>query len=142
MMRVIFACLTVVVFLLGCANTGGGESENDSSSKRPAWVVNPEKSGYLSVVGSAPPQDWGGYQAQYRVAMMKARQELAQMARVQVESTALFSVEERSGEVGRTSDIETRLRSNTDINLDEARVIEEWVDPQTGELYLWLVIPK
>ena len=73
---------------------------------------------------------------------MKARQELAQMVRVQVESTNRSQTEERAGKVSRDSDIETRLQSSLGISLDEARVIEEWVDPQSGEFYLWLVTPN
>ena len=94
------------------------------------------------MVGSAPKQDWGGREAQYRVALMKARQELAQMVRVQVESTTRSEIEERAGKVSRDADIETRLQSSVALSLENARVIEEWVDPQSGELYLWLVTPR
>lgn len=142
MFRSIFASILVAILLLGCVSASQNESLNSSVSIQPVWIANPEKNGYLSVVGSAPTQEWGGHQAQYRVALMKARQELAQMVRVQVESSAQFSVEENSGEVSRASDIETKLRSNTEINLDEARIVEEWTDPHTGELFLWLVVPK
>lgn len=137
------ACLVVVVLLLGgCTGSGPKAGSETLGSGVPSWVLNPDKAGFVSVVGSAPKQDWGGHAAQYRVAEMKARQELAQMVRVQVESSSKFSVEENSGEVTHSSEIETKLRSNTEINLEEARVVEEWTDPQTGELYLWLVIPK
>jgi hypothetical protein len=103
--------------------------------------VNPDKQGYQSVVASAPKQDWGGHAAQYRVAEMKARQELAQMVRVRVESTNRYATEDRAGKVGRSADVETRLQSSVDLSLEAARVIEEWTDPQSGELYIWLVTP-
>jgi hypothetical protein len=102
-------------------------------------VLNPEKAGFVSVVGSAPKQDWGGHAAQYRVAEMKARQELAQMVRVRVESTNRYSTEDRAGAVSRNADVETRLQSSVDLSLESARVIEEWTDPQNGDLYIWLI---
>jgi hypothetical protein len=37
--------------------------------------------------------------------------------------------------------VETRLQSSVDLSLEAARVIEEWTDPQSGELYIWLVTP-
>ncbi len=104
-------------------------------------MLNPDKPGYQSVVASAPRQDWGGHAAQYRVAEMKARQELAQMVRVRVESTNRYETEDRAGKVGRSADVETRLQSSVDLSLEAARVIEEWTDPQSGELYIWLVTP-
>ena len=141
--------LVVFVLTVGCAspssNFVSSSSSSDSTvigSKPPAWILNPNKPGYQSVVGAAPKQDWGGRETQYRVALMKARQELAQMVRLRVESTNRSQIKERAGKVSPDSDIETRLQSSVGISLDEARVIEEWVDPQSGELYLWLVTPN
>jgi hypothetical protein len=108
----------------------------------PSWVLNPDKPGYLSVVGSAPKQDWGGRDAQYRVALMKARRELAQIIRVRVTSTTQSTIADDNGKSTRQTDIETKLQSNVEMKLDSARVIEEWVDPQNGSLYLWLTTPE
>lgn len=140
-LRNLFVYLSVALLLLGCAAAGTKTSGDKPGSGAPAWVLNPEKSGYISVVGSAPKQDWGGHAAQYRVAEMKARQELAQMVRVRVESTNRYATEDRGGKVSRGADVETRLQSSVDLSLESARVIEEWMDPQSGELYIWLVTP-
>jgi hypothetical protein len=142
MLRIFPACLIVALLLPGCAGTSQKSGGPNVGSGSPAWILNPDKPGYQGVVGSAPKQDWGGREAQYRVALMKARQELAQMVRVQVESTTRSRVEDRAGKVSRDADIETRLQSSVSLSLDQARVIEEWVDPQSGELYLWLVTPR
>ncbi len=136
------ACLAAALLLLGCAGAGTKASGERSVSGAPSWVLNPDKPGYVSVVASAPKQDWGGRAAQYRVAEMKARQELAQMVRVQVESANRYETEERAGKVSRSADVETKLRSSVDLSLESARVIEEWTDPQSGELYIWLVTPR
>lgn len=135
------AVLAVAGFVLaGCAS--GSAKTAKPAKVYPAWVMNPDTPGHIGVIGSAPRQDMGGRDAQYRVAMLKARQELAQMIRVHVESTTRDQVEERGGKVTRDREIETRLRSSEALSLDRARVIDEWVDPETGELYIHLVTPK
>ena len=134
--------LAAALFLLGCAGAGSKAGGDRQVSGAPAWVLNPDKAGYVSVIGSAPKQDWGGHAAQYRVAEMKARQELAQMVRVRVESTNKFATEDRAGKVSRNADIETKLQSSVDLSLESARVVEEWTDPKSGELYIWLVTPN
>lgn len=123
-------------------STSSNSVSADADSNPPAWILNPDKPGYQSVVGSAPKQDWGGREAQYRVALMKARQELAQMVRVQVESTTQYQFVDRDGRINRDSDIETKLQSSVGLSLADARVIEEWTDPKSGEFYLWLVTPN
>jgi LPP20 lipoprotein len=143
LLRNVLSCLVAALLLLGCAGAGSkAGGSNDKPAGAPSWVLNPEKAGYVSVVGSAPKQDWGGHAAQYRVAEMKARQEMAQMVRVRVENTSQFATEERAGKVSRSSDLETRLQSSVDLSLQSARVAEEWTDPKSGELYIWLVTPN
>lgn len=137
-----FVCLIAALPLLGCAGAGSKAGSGKQVSGAPAWVLNPDKAGYVSVVGSAPKQDWGGHAAQYRVAEMKARQELAQMVRVRVESASEFATEDRAGKISRNADIETKLQSSVDLSLESARVLEEWTDPNSGELYIWLVTPN
>lgn len=135
-------CLVATLLLLGCAGAGQQAGGGKTVSGAPAWLMNPDKPGYTSVIGSAPKQDWGGRAAQFRVAEMKARQELAQMVRVRVESVNRATIEDRAGAVSRSGDVETRLQSSVDLILEKARVIEEWTDPQSGELYIWLVTPN
>jgi len=126
--------------LVGCA--GSSAKTAKAGKVYPAWVLNPGTPGHIGVIGSAPRQDMGGREAQYRVAMLKARQELAQMIRVHVESTTRSRVEDRGGRVNRDLAVDTTLRSTEALSLDRARVIDEWVDPETGELYIHLVTPK
>jgi hypothetical protein len=135
------AVLTATVIVLaGCAGSGARSAK--ANKAYPAWVINPDYPGHIGVIGSAPRQDMGGRDAQYRVAMLKARQELAQMVRVHVDSTLRTKVEARGDRVEREADMQTRLRSMEALSLERARVVNEWVDPETGELYLMLVTPK
>ena len=64
------------------------------------------------------------------------------MVRVRVESTNQYATEERAGKVTSSADQETKLQSSVDLSLESARVIEEWTDPKSGELYIWLVTPE
>lgn len=130
--------LAAVSLIAGCAGTG----VQKGNKTYPSWVLNPDYPGHIGVVGSAPKQDIGGREAQYRVATLKARQELAQMIRVHVASTLHARLEERGGQASRELDIETRLRSLETLSLERARVVNEWLDPETGELYLFLVTPR
>ncbi len=141
MLRTLALSLMAVLYFSGCAGAGPKAANEKVVSGAPAWVLNPDKPGFTSVVVSAPKQDWGGHAAQYRVAEMKARQELAQMVRVRVESANRYATVERAGKVSRNADVETKLQSSVDLSLEAARVAEEWIDPQSGELYLWLVTP-
>jgi uncharacterized lipoprotein YajG len=128
------------LLLAGCAGTSSKTAK--PNKVYPAWVINPDYPGHIGVVGSAPRQDMGGQDAQHRVAMLKARQELAQMIRVHVESTTRSEVEDRGGRVSRDLEVQTRLRSTEALSLERARVVDEWVDPETGELYIHLVTPS
>lgn len=141
MFRHVLIALVAAWLLGGCAGAGQKAEGETARPSAPSWLMNPEKSGFISVVASAPKQDWGGHAAQFRVAEMKARQELAHMVRVRVESTNRYATQEHAGEIARNSEVETRLQSSVDLSLESARVIEEWTDPHSGELYIWLVTP-
>jgi hypothetical protein len=147
-MRVyLIVLLLATISLAGCAVPEGSHKMVSSAVvtpkvSSPAWVLSPEKTGFVSVVGAAPVQDWGGRDAQYRVALKKAHQELAQMVRVQVKSTTLVKSEVSKDGLKQEADIETRLQSNVGLSLDAAQVIEQWSDPHSGMLYIWLVTPN
>ncbi len=133
------ASLVAAACVTGCGSTAPAKP----AKVYPAWVMNPDLPGYTGVIGSAPPQDMGGRDAQYRVAMLKARQELARMIRVQVEAKTTTRVEQRNGQQATQEyDSEMRLRASEALQLDRARVADEWVDSETGELYLHLITPK
>jgi hypothetical protein len=57
-------------------------------------------------------------------------------------STNLVRIEDRGGKVTQNMDVETTLQSDVALDINDTRVIEEWVDPENGDLYIWLVVPK
>jgi len=133
--------LIAALFVAGCS-APHANSGTDVSARLPAWVLNPsDKPGYMSIVGSAPKQSKGGAEAQHRVALLKARQELAESRHVQLKSVLIARTEGSAGQVSRSADIMTQLTSNEILNSDSIRVVEEWTDPLTGMLYVWYQIP-
>ncbi len=137
--RLLFFCALLAT--VSCSHATDRSAAVAATSPAPVWIQNPDKPGHLSVVGVAKRQEWGGRDAQYRVALMKARQALAQIVQTRVSSSLQMSTEQSGGQVTRDVDAELRLSSNVELQLDSARVIEEWSDPQTGTLYIWLVTP-
>lgn len=139
MVRLVFFCALLAT--VSCTHATDRPETVAATPVPPGWIQNPDKPGYLSVVGSAKRQEWGGRDAQYRVAQMKARQALAQIVQTRVSSSLQMSTEQSGGRITRDVDAELRLSSSVELQLDSARVIEEWNDPQTGTLYIWLVTP-
>jgi hypothetical protein len=108
---------------------------------RPLWVASPERSGYISVVGFAPKQTRGGMAAQHRVALTKARQQLGEMVRVRVENNYQQETQVKNGKITQSVDSFTRLSSTAALNLSNAVITAQWIDPANGDLYLLLELP-
>lgn len=106
----------------------------------PAWINQPEQDNLNGVVGWAPPQDFGGQEAQYRVALLKARKSLAESIQTRIEVT----ITQAQKESGKTAQLEAQqkatLRTHVSLQLERAYVAAEWLEPDTGNLYLWLRI--
>lgn len=137
-MKIAYGCLFVLL-LTGCQSNSTLHTATDS---KPGWVVSPERSGYISVVGYAPLPADSNEAAQYKVAMMKARQELAQMVRVRVQNKIEKTVVDDNGAVSSTANSATRLSSKAAIRMSDAQVAEQWIDPSNGGLYLLLELPQ
>jgi len=92
-----YLSLTLAVFAaagLVLAGWGGSSKSAKTAKVYLAWVLNSDTPGQIWMIGSASRQDMGGSEAQHRFAMLKARQELAQMIRVHVAD----SMQVRQGE--------------------------------------------
>jgi hypothetical protein len=105
----------------------------------PKWVLNPEDAGYpLAIVGSALPQKMGE-RAQYKMAELSARKEFAANKSVYIE-TIQKSYADNEG----NTDFESRgyLNSGGLYNFSALNKVEEWKDPDSGELFLLYVLEK
>jgi hypothetical protein len=113
------------------------------ASAYPVWFSNPNYDGYLGAVGIAGNKT-GGYARQKRLAISIAQEELARQSGIMVESE--LSIEKTLIQKGLSDEYASTIKSLSKHNsrefLRNVVVKDEWVDPKTGELYLWMVIEK
>lgn len=107
----------------------------------PAWYEDPSYPGYIGVTASAPPQSMGGLEGQRRAALLIARAEMARMKSVQVQSLSLTSTTVTGSGVTFSNEDFRRAGSTQLLQLNNVEVRDEWMHPETGELFLWLVYP-
>jgi hypothetical protein len=129
----------IIVFLVGGCQS---MPTNTASSTKPAWIDSPFRSGVISVVGYAPRQPDGNSASQYKVAILNARRELAQMVRVHIQNKVEQTVVDDNGAVSKSANIETRASSKAALRLTDAEVNAQWVDSVNGGLYLLLELPE
>lgn len=109
----------------------------------PVWVSNPNYGGVLGGVGIAKKIQGKGYAEQKRLAKQIALADLAKQIEVVVE-TELTKIEINID----TETLQYYKKRFSSLSKQEVRsmliknaVIEdEWVDPKTGDLYVWVVI--
>jgi hypothetical protein len=130
--------LPLLFLLVGCQTAPVSKL---SANAAPSWVVSPERSGFISVVGYAPQQPDGNESAQYKVALMKARQELAQMVRVRIQNKTEQTLIDDNGKVSSTGNSATQLSTKAAIRMNAAEVNAQWIDDKGG-LYLLLERPE
>lgn len=92
----------------------------------PHWFKKPQLDNHISVIGSAGQQRWGGEQAQYLAAMEDAQRLLE--AEFKNKNSSVID-----------KNLEEKIKK---LLLHKAIVKDEWSDPKTGQLYLWLVLPN
>jgi hypothetical protein len=109
---------------------------------KPDWLLSPEREGFISVVGFAPRQASGGAEAQRRVALLKAHQQLGQIVRVRIENTQQQETQVRNGKVTQSAESFTRASSHANLSLNNAEVKAQWLDPADGNYYLLLELPE
>ena len=132
----------LILLTMSLITACNGGMVRPSNSQLPAWYYEPDMPGYLGISVSAPVQSMGGIEAQRRVAISKARAELGRITRVNVQSSNVIS--QISSRDQSTTDFQnrTRLSSSEHLDVSNMEVREEWVDPKTGELYIWTLTPK
>ena len=133
--RLIFIVLTLSLNS-ACKQNTTYTSNSEQNDTYPAWVLNPQINGFVAVSASAPKQKMGGDYAQRRVALTKARQQLAEQIRVRVEAQSIDSIEVANGIVTTRQSMKARIHSLVMLNMGNARIINEWVHPNSGELYI------
>lgn len=150
--------LLVLLALAGlttaCSSTAPVPEGSDLSDS-PEWVQNMgdyqfnfgEDTEGIGAVGSAPKSGLGS-QVQREDALLAARNQLATQIRVRVRSVItqtrqrlLESGVEGTEEIGRLN-TENVLMQQVDTTIRGSRVLKQWKDPESGELYVWVVLDK
>lgn len=110
----------VLVFAVACAST---------QSEAPAWINNPGD----GVVGAAGTH-FQGVHAQRKLAVARARQELASQRGVAIESVLVINEYESATRAGSNSSQDTRVTlKKTEV---KARVEQFWQNPNSGDIYV------
>jgi len=103
----------------------------------PSWLDTPDLDGHIVAIGSSGPQKWGGEQAQYLSAMDNAQLELS--IEFKKHQKALLALKKKQPAQAEDKDIDQKIKT---LLLHDAIVKEEWKDPKTNRLYLWIVLPN
>ncbi|MFH1898695.1 MAG: LPP20 family lipoprotein [Candidatus Desantisbacteria bacterium] len=106
----------------------------------PVWVYQPDYGGVLGAVGIAKKQEKGGSAAQKRLAVIIAQAELAKQIEVMVDTR----LETEKTTIGNeySSKLSSLSRQETQQLIKNAVARDEWIQPETGELYVWVVIER
>ena len=114
-------------------------TKSDLATKKnhPLWLDNPALEGHIVAIGSSGLQKWGGEQAQYLSAMDDAQIELS--LEFKKHQKALLELKKKKTAQAEDEDIDQKIKT---LLLHDAIVKEEWKDPKTSRLYLWLVLPE
>jgi hypothetical protein len=130
--------ILISVFIAAC-NTA--TVQNKSDVILPKWIEEPAYPGHVAITTSAQPQQMGGIDAQRRVAHMLARAEMARIKSSSVQSRSTTEITSSSSGVTINADDLRRISSIQALRLNDVKVIEEWIHPESGELYMWLAYP-
>lgn len=138
--------------LLSCARDvqvkkdekGVQQQRSSPEESYPVWFYNPGHEGYLGAVGMAKKQERGGYAAQKRLAVTIAQAELARQIEVFVNSdlqTEKTIIDTKADQYYKAK-LSSLTTQETYQLIKNAVVKDEWVDPKTENLYLWVVIDE
>ena len=127
--------------LLAASSCSTGPVSPVGGVELPAWYYDPSYPGYIGVTASAPPQSMGGLEGQRRAALLIARAEMARMKSAQVQSLSQTSTTTTSSGVTFSNEDFRRVGSTQLLQLGNVEIKDEWIHPETGELFLWLVYP-
>ncbi|MDO9267416.1 MAG: hypothetical protein Q7U00_10075 [Sulfurimonas sp.] len=112
-------------------------TQSNLYQNRPVWFFRPNQNGVVGSIGIAEKEEGRNFLEQKSVALSLAKSSLAtrQKSQIASEHEALKIVhDDISGKLFETSSI---LRSET--NLDQVVERDIWLDPNSCELYIWVI---
>lgn len=110
----------------------------------PIWVYQPDYESSLGAVGIAKKQEIGGYDAQKRLAVVIAQAELSKQVELLVNSELETekTVIESEAKQSYQEKLKSLSKQETQQLIKNAIVKDEWLNPKTGDLYVWVVIER
>ena len=146
-MRTIMISILTGLLMAGCA-ASTAVKEGSAISDQPDWV---QSMGYydkgVGAIGSSAKSNLGS-QVQREDAMLSARNELAKNIESRVQS-AISQTRQRLIEQGiagaeELGSLQTQnaARQVVKMRLKNSRPVKQWKDPESGELYVWVVIEQ
>ena len=146
-MRTIMISILTGLLMAGCT-ASTAVKEGSAISDQPDWV---QSMGYydkgVGAIGSSPKSNLGS-QVQREDALLAARNELAKSIESKVQS-AISQTRQRLIEQGiagaeelGTLQTQNAARQMVNMRLNNSRPLKQWKDPESGELYVWVIIAQ
>ena len=110
----------------------------------PVWFFQPDYDGYLGAVGIAKQQAGKSFYQQQRLAKISAEAALSKKIKVVVNTELnLTQTKVEAGVVNYyRSRLQTFSKHQAEQFLSNIIVKDQWINPKTKELYVWLVLEK
>lgn len=105
-------------------------------STRPGWIHNCSVSGKVAGIGICGTHV-NGHNAQRSLAIKRAIDEIALQLGVTVNNVALIGTKANSA--GASTSVESYSFQTVEGKVVKAVIRETWKDPQTDEIYIWMV---
>ena len=129
------ALFLLLFFFAGCSQSA--MPAKVETPYYPAWVSNPNLNGLRGAIGSSDPH-FKGFTYQRQLAISRALDELAMQMGVQVDVIASREEISTGDNLSATSDIQTQQKvKNSNVT---AHIEATYLDPNTGELFVWMVL--
>jgi len=105
-------------------------------TSRPGWILNSGVNGKVAGIGICGTHV-NGQNAQRSLAIKRAIDEIALQMGVKVNNVALIGTKASSS--GSNTTVESYSFQTVDGNVVKAVIRETWKDPQSDEIYIWMV---
>jgi hypothetical protein len=115
---------------------------SDDDVAKPAWLADPTRGGSMLAAWGSAAADPHRSRGELRdAAMQSARDELARMVRVRVQSVLKEWLAESGGSAAGVSSLsESASRGIADQSIEGSYQRDAWTHPKTGETFVWVVV--
>jgi hypothetical protein len=140
--QIIIIFFTSFLIFIGCSAKNVKNSSSSIENSKPAWIDNPSDDprvkGKVFGLGFAK-EHIHGIRAQRKMAQASAIAEIARQKGTTVKSL-LFRTQATNGKIGINQSLsQSQQGTNTKVS---TRIIDDWLDPNTKELYILMVLDE